>query len=212
MGHVSGYYTGKDTSIYRRDVIDCDSGPKTSNVRVLKIDGGRAFRVQVTIEVCRFIKAKETDSDIPPARDAAKVEGVMSNRWSIRESLDEEWKTAIAVEGVLIVSDHRYKADSMRLMTSTHLIPYAKLTGREFYVSEDGLTLQYRYNMQERGPAPPKLIVDWDGTFTERSDQSAITVSVYNAKVKGVVSPPNGWTLAQYKAYMLDILMKRLVP
>lgn len=207
-GKIEGYYTGKDTMIDRKDVVDCDGGPKTSNVRVLKIDGGRACRVQVTIEACRFLKADIEDTDVPPARDAAKVEGVLSNRWSIREAIDEDWKTSITVEGMLIVSDHRYKPDAMRLMTSTHLIPYAKLTGREFFVSEDGLSLGYRYNMQERGPAPPKLIADWDGTYTEKMDGYAITQSVINLKLKGTVNPPNGWSLRAYKLYMLDVLMK----
>ena len=135
----------------------------------------------------------------------------MSNRWSIRETLDEDWKTSIAVEGVLVISDQRYKADSMRLMTSVHLIPYAKLTHREFYKSEDGLTLQYRYQMTERGPAPPPLVIDWDGTYTEKSDQSAITISIYKAKVKGTATPPNGWGLARYKAYMYNVLLRMVM-
>jgi hypothetical protein len=209
-GNLAGYYTGRETAIYRREVIDADHGPKTSNVRILKIDGGRACRVQVTIEVCRYIKSDASEPATPPTRDAAKVEGVISNRWSIRESLDDDQRTSITVEGVLIVSDHRYKADAMRLMTSTHLIPYAKMTGREFYVAENGLELQYRYNMQERGPAPPELIVNWDGTYTEKMEGYAMTNSVISLKIRGTTAPPAGWSLRAYKLYMLDVLMKMI--
>ncbi len=208
-GKVGGYYIGKDTNIDRDSVIDADNGPKTSNVKVVKIDGGRAMRVQFSIDVCRCVcNPNIFDSTTPPVRDAAKVEGVISNRWSVQETIDDNWKTSFAIEGVLVVSDQRYKPDAMRLMTSQHLIPYAKLAGREFFVSEDGLTLRYRYSMQERGAAPPPLVVDWEGTYTEKSDQSAITTSVLNVKVKGTVTPPNGWALSQYKSYMVDVLWK----
>lgn len=207
-GKVGHYFTGKETDIDRVDVIDADNGPKPSNVRITKIDGGRAMRVQMTIEVCRCVCGEESDYTAPPVRDATRVEGVISNRWSVRETIDETWRTSFTIEGVLVISDQRYKADSMRLMTSQHLIPYAKLTGREFFVAEDGLTLRYRYSMQEVGAAPPPLIVDWEGTYTEKSDQSAITMSTINAKIKGTVTPPNGWTLELYKSYMMDVLLK----
>jgi hypothetical protein len=211
-GNLSGYFSGSDTDIPRNDVIDCNNGPKTSDIKILKIDGGRLMRVQVTIEVCRLLKSPDyslgTDSANRPVRDSAKVEGVISNRWSVRESLDDNWQTGITVEGVLVVSDHRYKPDSMRLMTSTYLIPYAKLTGREFFTSEDGLTLRYRYTMQEKGEAPPDLLVDWGGSYTEKSDHSAIRMSVLNLKVRGSVTPPKGWSPFAYKQQMLDVLMK----
>jgi hypothetical protein len=213
VGNLSGYYSGSDTDIPRKDVIDCNNGPKTSNIRVLKIDGGRLMRVQLTIEVCRVLVSPKPSTGgsigapTRPVVDAAQTTGVISNRWSIRETLDENWKTGITVEGVLVVSDHRYKPYTQRLMTSTHLIPYAKLTSREFFTSEDGLTLRYRYSMVESGEAPPEYVVDWDGTYSEKTDHSGIVLSSFGMKIKGVEKPPNRWTHQQYKAKMLDILM-----
>lgn len=209
LGNIEGFGPGKDTTINRKLVLDANNGPHPVSVKIQRIDGGRAARVQFTIEICRpLYKYSSGSLDTRPVTDAGKTKGVISNRWSIKESIDEHWKTNIAIEGTLRVADRRYKPDAMRLMTSTQLIPWAKLKGREFTTTKDGLTLHYRYSMEEIGQAAPPKIVDWDGTYTERADYSAISHTSFNGKVIGHVAPPNGWSLAEYKLYMFDILMK----
>jgi hypothetical protein len=209
LGNIMGFESGKDTTIERKLVVDANNGPKPISVKIQRIDGGRAARVQFTIEICRpLYKYYSPSSDTRPVTDAGKTKGVISNRWSIKESIDEQWKTNISIEGTLRVADRRYKPDAMRLMTSTQLIPWAKLKGREFTTTADGLTLHYRYSMEEIGQAAPPKIVDWEGTYTEQADYSSKSYTSFHGKVIGHVAPPNGWTLAEYKVYMFDILMK----
>ncbi|MGN6136529.1 MAG: hypothetical protein ACTHOU_18755, partial [Aureliella sp.] len=160
-GNVSGPL-GQKTRIEKKRVIDCNNGPKPISVSVVAINGGQNIRVQFTIEVCRpFTTAKDDDpavtSSVPLVRDAGDTsgKGVISNRWKITEELDQAWQTSLAIEGTLVVSDHRFKPDAMRLMTSCALFPYAQLQRRQFAYSADGLTMKYRYEMRETGIAPP---------------------------------------------------------
>jgi len=209
LGNIDGFEPGKDTTIERKLVIDANNGPKPISVKIQRIDGGRAARVQFTIEICRpLYKYSSASVDTRPVTDAGKTKGVISNRWSIKESIDEHWKTNIAIEGTLRVADRRYKPDAMRLMTSTQLIPWAKLKGREFTTTTDGLTLHYRYSMEEVGQAAPPYIADWEATYTEKADYSARCFSSFNGRVVGHAAPPAGWTLDQYKILMFEILMR----
>ncbi len=212
LGNITAFYQGKTTSIDRATVIDANNGPTPISVKPIRIDGGKAIRLHFTIEICLWVKPKTTSAatppELPPVRDAGKAKGVISHRWSIKETIDDEWRSNITIEGMLRVSDRRYRADSMRLMTATHLIPYSKLNSREFFEASDGLSLSYRYSMIEDGVAPPPLTVKWDGTYSEKATNGAITTSTVNAKLIGSTTPPNGWTLRQYKVYLYDMLLK----
>jgi hypothetical protein len=212
LGNITAFYQGKETTIDRATVIDANNGPTPISVKPVRIDGGKAIRLHFTIEICLWVKPKPVSAavpvELPPVRDAGKAKGIISHRWSIKETIDDEWRSNITIEGMLRVSDRRYRADSMRLMTATHLIPYARLSGREFFEASDGLSLSYRYSMIEDGVAPPPATVKWDGTYTEKATNGAITTSTVSAKLIGSTTPPNGWTLRQYKVYLYDMLLK----
>ncbi|QDV26354.1 hypothetical protein [Aureliella helgolandensis] len=207
---VTGKLGALETSnieILREDVIDMNNGPKPMSVNVVEIHGGRAMRVQFTIEVCRPIcPLQNNDPSAHPIRDAKRVKGVISNRWAINETLNEDWSNTIVIEGTLIVSDQRFKPDAMRLMTSTAMFPYAKMKGRQFFTSSDGLKLKYRYTMQEAGVAPPPHIVDWSGTYIEKVENGGHCTGSMNVMVRGQWNPPNDWTMRQYKLYLSDWL------
>lgn len=192
---VEGYVSGvaeNNTQILRNDVVDANNGPKPQSVNVQKINGGRAMRVHFSIEVCRALcESNDTDPSIHPIRNAQKVVGVLSNRWSISETLNEKWEAEIVVEGTLIVSDHRFKPDAMRLMTSCALFPYAKLVSRHFSQSTDGLKLKYRYTLREAGIAPPPGTVDWEGKYTERVQNGGHVLGSLSVKVRGTHRIPS---------------------
>lgn len=165
-------FAGEDTDIDRDTVIDANQGPKPLNASV-QIIGGQFMRVQLTIEVCRCLceEVPGGEGPTPPVRDARKVEGVISNKWSVSESLDQNWATTHTIEGTLVVKDQRYKAMAMRTMVHPRLFPYAKLESREYAVDKSGLKLGYRFVIKERGSAPPPGIVDWDGRTRNQAGQ-----------------------------------------
>lgn len=166
------------TDVDRDKVIDMNNGPKPMNVRVERIAGGRAMSVVFTVEVCRRLCPpvdnnpqtgfdKNGDPDLHPIYDAGKVEGVLSNRWGLAETMDESWQTTHEIQGTLRVADQRYKPHAMRMVVTPALFPYGKLTHRAFAVDKTGLVLEYSFSIQEAGYSPPPGVIDWSGSYTE---------------------------------------------
>jgi len=217
---VEGMLSGPrfvSTNIFRKDVIDANNGPKPQSANIVQISGGRTMRVTFTVEICRPLCSDAGAPSVHPIEGAAKVKGVISNRWGIQEALNENWETELTIEGTLIVSDHRYKPDAMRLMTTCALFPYAKLSSRHFATSEDGLRLKYRYTLKEAGQAPPPGIVDWTGKYTERAQNGGHTMGSMQVKVRGSHKLPTHIidfdgqpiaTVQRYKLYLTDWLFK----
>lgn len=197
--------TKKFTNAKRKEHIDCNNGPIPQAVSV-SIVGGRFLRVQFTIEVTLNI-CRNQPSGLAPTRDARKVKGVISNRWSVTEDLDANFCTTHNIEGTLVISDHRYKAQAMRTMVHPGLFPYARLEGRTFAVDRTGKSLAYRFAIKEVGIAPPKGLVDWDATYSESSAMgSANQFGTFNIKVRGAVKRPPGQTPQAQKKIMLRLM------
>ena len=203
LGFLDGFSNFGDglpsTQVERVKVIDLNNGPKPLQAVVEKVMGGQSLRVSFTIEVCRCFCAPEDTTTsgvlaglIPPAIDAAKVAGVISNRWSLVESTDADWKTEHTIEGKLIVSDVRYKPMAMKLIVQPKLFPYAKLESRSFTTDKTGLALVYRFSIKETGPAAPPGLVSWDGTYTERSANGGKKMADLSVRVTGKVNPDLG--------------------
>lgn len=203
---MSDSETEQFTNAARLEHIDCNEGPKPRAVNV-SIVGGRYLAAQVTIEVCLCICRGLPSGTIPPVRDARRVKGVISNRWSVSESLDQNFATTHNIEGLLVVSDHRYKAMGMRTMVHPGLFPYAKLEGRQFTVDRTGRKLAYQFTIREVGSAPPPGIVDWDGTYSETSAMgTANQYGTLSAKVRGAIKLHPGQTRQQQRLVMLRLL------
>lgn len=206
-GKLSAFYAGKDTDIDRRDIVDTDNGPKVSNVRIVRIDGGRAMRIQASFEICRCICANNTDLSTPPVRDASKVEGIISNKWSVTDAIDEKWITAHRIEGELLVASKIWKPHAMRMMVTPALFPYAKLESREFATDPTGLVLRYSFSIREAGYAPPPGIVDWGGSYVESTSiGNSQRVGSLSVQIQGTNQLPAGWTWHDRRDSMLIAL------
>lgn len=167
------------TSILRRDVLDCDSGPKPISVVPIPIAGGRSFRLVFTIEVCRTLalgySAPESDStssgdeNVQKAAsfDARKTLPIIYNRWSVVDSEDDQGRVTHTISGRLVVQDKRYKANAMRLMAFPLAFPFARLASRRYATSEDGKTLSYEFSFTHAGAAPPEGVRDYKATYLE---------------------------------------------
>ncbi len=203
---IRAFPDGQVTNAKRNDHIDCNNGPLPVAVNV-SIVGGRLLRVQFTIEVCVNICRGDTPPDVPPVRDSRKVKGVLSNRWSVSEDLDANFCTTHNIDGVLVVSDHRYKAQAMRTMVHPGLFPYAKLESRRFTVDPTGKKLAYNFVIREVGNAPPKGLVDWSATYSESSAMgTANQFGVMNISVRGSIKRPANQTQQQQKTMLLRLI------
>ncbi len=208
----------------RKEVMDFDNGPRCHNVRVEQVFGGHSISVSVTFEITRLLdpypEYSATDPRNPrnpanrPAIDADKCVGVISNRWSISESLDEEFKTSIAISGTLVVKSREYKPMAMRLMVTPLMFPYAKMASRSFQTDPTGLRLDYTYVMREHGIAPPPGIANWEASYIEDTKEGGITMASVDARVKGTALPPinsvtgKRMSIWEYKQFMISVLYR----
>ena len=201
-------FAGEDTDIDRDTVLDSNSGPRPISARATFV-GGQFIRVELSIEICRCLceEIPGGEGAAAPVRDARKVDGVISNKWSVTESIDQNWATTHTIDGTLVVKDQRFKAMAMRTMVHPRLFPYAKLESREFTVDKTGLKLGYRFTIKERGSAPPPGLVDWDGTYTESSGPgTGNQIGSLSLRVRGPIARPAGMTAKQQKSIMLRAL------
>jgi hypothetical protein len=167
------------TSILRRDVLDCDSGPKPISVVPIPIAGGKSFRLVFTIEVCRTFSIGYSAPESDPEKtgdenvakgvtfDTRKKLPVIYNRWSVVDSEDDQGRVTHTISGRLIVQDKRYKANAMRLMAFPLAFPFARLASRRYATSEDGKTLSYEFSFTHAGAAPPQGVRDYKATYLE---------------------------------------------
>lgn len=211
---VEGFIGSFDgpTEIERSRVLDVDNGPKPMSVSIEQIFGGRAMRVVFTIEVCRLLCGEDLSPSHHPVRDNVRVEGIISNRWSITESLNENWETTHTIDGVLRVSDQRYKAMAMRLLVTPALFPYAALISREYGVDTTGLVLKYRCALKEEGYAPPPGVIQWSGSYTESTTiANSQRIGELQVKVRSVHAEPAGFSRREAMLVALhDIARSRI--
>lgn len=165
-----------------KNVIDCDNGPKPKTVNVKKIVGGRSMRVEFEIEICRkFCQGNEGDPKpivIGGLSDASANPNVLSNRWYLDESKDDNWVTTRTMQGTLRVANREVWAHSMRYLCIPGLLRGYKRTKQSFVTDAAGLTLKYRVEDQQAHAAPPYPAIKWSGRHTESG-------SGPNAMIKG---------------------------
>jgi hypothetical protein len=216
-------------SVKRADVIDANNGPKPEGISVTQVFGGQALRVEVSFEICRaFGRVVETGDEYTsadPLYDAQKVTGVVSNRWSVTDSMDEQGAVTHVIEGKMTVRDQRFKAMYMRMYCWAYAFPFARMTQRSFQVDPTGLVLAYQLQFSHAGSAPPFGVRDYSATYVEslKAGKIGLQQASMDINVKGwydgsAVNPENSlltrFTEQEQKAILLrgaiSILHSRL--
>lgn len=148
---------------------DVDNGPKPKNVKITEIIGGRSFRVEFEIEVSRKICIPGF-VDTPPVAPGGVLTAdnrIISNRWSLEESKDENWVTTKVISGTLRVAHHSYWPHAMRLLCVPTLLDGYKRIRQSYNDDPTGLTLKYRIEDQQAYAAPPWPAISWKGHHAE---------------------------------------------
>jgi hypothetical protein len=174
------YYGPGDGLLDKSTVLDCDNGPRPLNVKVERIIGGRSIRIQFEIEVCRKICAIGFTDEEPIV--SGTIEGsdglVLSNRWHIDESKDENWVTTRSLQGTLRVANKEIWPHAMRYLCVPSLLRGYQRVAQSFVDDPTGLTLKYRVDDRQAHAAPPYPAIKWSGHHSE-------TASGANGTIKG---------------------------
>ena len=165
-------------SIRRSEIADVNNGPNPTAVDIRQIYGGRTMRVAFSIEIFRKVcDPAGVAPDVPTVPGVTNAERnqklidsgstVLSNRWSITESKDANWKTTRTLDGTLRVANLNVIALTRRYLVVPPLLRGYQRANQRFLVDQSGLTLKYTIEDKQRHEAPPRPAIDWRGTYVE---------------------------------------------
>lgn len=167
---LSSQFTSSDT-VTRDSVVDVDNGPKPGKINITEIIGGRSFRVEFEIEICRKICVPGyTDSqpDYSLFGNTQSTESkVLSNRWSLDESKDENWITTRVLQGTLRVTHKSFWPHLLRTVCVPPLLRGYKRVRQSFVDDPTGLVLKYRIEDQQAHASPPWPAIGWKAHHAE---------------------------------------------
>lgn len=139
--------------------IDVNNGPKPRSCNIEVINGLSAMRVSFEIEVC----IKECPSDSAPS---AGSDGIISNRWAVSDSLDENWLTTRTITGRLRVAQNAANVNMFRSWVIPPIQSWFKRVSIQATASPDGLSLDYTIIDREVYAAAPYPAMTWAATDT----------------------------------------------
>ena len=125
---------------------DLDNGPKPVKVNVVKVVAGEAFRV--SFEVCVCIPDLTDSGDANTQYTAGSDKLVVSNRWSVKESLDSQFFMTRVIKGHMRLAS----ADSDALAARMLVVPPLEQTFRrhEIDYTTDATGLNCLYQVTDK--------------------------------------------------------------
>lgn len=146
---------------------DVANGPKPIDCRITHVAGANVYRVQFAIEV-NVVKCFSNSFPLEASRGSvAQHPWVLSNRWSMEETKDEEFFTTRTWDGVLRVRWSSLWPHLARNLCIPMLQRGFRRVSQRFVQSADGLWLRYTITDREMHAAPPSPAVDWRATYSE---------------------------------------------
>ena len=175
---------------------DLDNGPKPKFVNITQVLGSRAYRIVFGIEICRLIcgnpdlNYNSGPNDYESMADDAwcgtaseswaalwgtqKVnrkanERILSNRFSIDESRDENFYVTRTLTGKARVRDVRFWNQGIRYLLLPGLPRGYQRISQQFITSANGLEITYRVVDKQRYAAPPFPGTSFSGVHMEKT-------------------------------------------
>lgn len=144
--------------------MDANNGPKPRQCEVTEIVGTNLLKIEYTIEAC-----------VLECNRNSNAFGVLSNRFSIADDIDEDWYTTRTYRGKLRFRDANYNPHAFRPWVIPPLQRGFKRTKIEVASSVDGLSLEYVVTDKEIYAACPFPGTTWEGTHTVTTGEHAVT-------------------------------------
>lgn len=149
--------------------FDVNNGPRCVSFTANQFGANDVWKIEATFEICKVECDK--DSQVP-----GNTKGVLSNRWSVQDTIDKEMRTTRTYTGTLRVASNQYNPQMFRSLVVPPLQPYFRRDSMNFLVTEDGLNLRYTITDVEIAVAAPKPLTSWNITHVE-SLQDAMNLS-----------------------------------
>jgi hypothetical protein len=140
--------------------LDVNNGPRATVMDITQITGDNIFRVEAEFEVCKV----ECDDE---GRAAGNTTGVLSNRWSSVDDIDENWYTVRTHQGRLRMASANYSPHDFRNLVVPGIPKGMKRARMTFVASPDGLALDYTITDREVAFSAPAPATSWSVRHTE---------------------------------------------
>ena len=170
---------------------DVDNGPKPQRCDITHIAGNKVFRVRYEIDVSIVkcgVKGEE-GSLAETKRQALQSSDVLNNRWTLEDTLDENFYTTRTWSGKLRVAHQALVPQLYRGLVIPPLLSGYKRMSMRFSQTPDGLNLNYQINDKQVHAAPPSPATSWSGEYLESTTKSgAKTTAEVSVRMHG---PPH---------------------
>lgn len=140
--------------------FDLNNGPRCLTHSIDHVVANELFRVSATFEVCVLeCNAEGTSPN--------NTSGVLSNRWSCQDEIDQNFYTTRTYTGVLRTFSGRINPHQFRHYVVPPLEPGLRRERMDFEATADGLSLRYTVVDKEVAFAAPAPATDWNYRYTE---------------------------------------------
>lgn len=161
---------------------DVYNGPRPIRCEVAHVAGEKILRVDFTIEAC--IVRCDNGSISSPSQ-IGNGQPILSNKWSLEDTLDENFYTTRTVRGTLRVGHISFNPQSYRHLVIPPLSKGFQRKQMSFMTAPDGLHLRYMVTDRRISNAPPSPATDWDGSHTTSTPNGVTSFSQVSVKLKG---------------------------
>jgi hypothetical protein len=166
---------------------DLNNGPIPEVISFQRISGNAAIRIEWEVTVClipclnTYSQGSFTAVDSP----SAKL-GILSNRWSCADEINENWWTVRTWTGRLKLAHPLRNPHEFRELCVPAIQPGMRRTKLHFVASEDGLELQYTVTDEEVYLTAPYPAHSMTISHKERASELNLNVATaFAVTVKG---------------------------
>ena len=179
--------------------LDVENGPKPQRVEVTQLTTGQIagaavftlnFEIDCTCLLC----------------PSGNVNFVISNRWSIGESMDANFFTTRSITGKMRVASAALNAEIARLLILPSLEYGFRRDSIDYSVAADGLEVTYTVKDRQVYQAAPWPCTRMEGTHTESTKDGIL----FNSTVQVEVEGHPGASKAAMLAWIIGVMESRL--
>lgn len=149
---------------------DLDNGPKPKVVSITHVGGSKVFRITFSVE-CAMVQTHSGYAITSAQPEDKEVEWVLSNRWSVNETLDDKFFTTRTIRGKMRVSSPDI---SSFIGFKNIVVPSLEAGFRrdriEYTVGENKLDIEYAVIDRQVYMSAPWPAVKMDAKYTESTD------------------------------------------
>jgi hypothetical protein len=156
---------------------DVDNGPKPKLMAISHLVADNIFRVEWEVEVCKV------ECSVDGAASTANKTGILSNRWSMTDEIDNNFYTTRTIQGRLRVVTAHINPHSFRGWVVPPLNNYFRRERMSFTATADGLNLDYTIVDREVAYAAPPPATKWRFEITENMMLGRIAQTVIDLRM-----------------------------